>query len=522
MTQLTINASVRERISSLLEKLTDGLYEREESMRLSLLSTIAGESIFLLGPPGVGKSLIARRLKYAFKDGTSFEYLMSKFSTPDEVFGPVSIKKLKEEDKYERLTDKYLPGANIVFLDEIWKSGPAIQNSLLTILNEKIYRNGEQEIQVNIRGIITASNELPPARDSFQPLWDRLLIRYPLSGIRQNRNFLSMITDTKDLYDDPIPGNLKLSEEELIRWDHEIDQVALPAEVLNTIQLIRHKIDLHNADPNKEISDFHIYDRRWKKLVRLFRTSAFLNGRSQVDLMDCFLAVHCLWNHPDQIETVKEIVSETIRKHGYSISINLNILRKEIESFEKEVDEETRVKYTVVEDRLQPIQEEYYAIVVEEKPFQGELIRIDDFNRLSLEDWQVLNIYDKDKNLRHRLKTKKSKQPHTVDIIYNSVESAYPLETNKIERLETILKKPHPLVEKHWNDRTEQILRYTQEAQKRLQDEVPEELAHLKKNIFIEERLADIVQANWQEVKEVLERLRLRLEKITHAYTHLV
>ncbi|MEO1384798.1 MAG: AAA family ATPase, partial [Bacteroidota bacterium] len=167
---------VRGKIKRLMDGLCEGLYERETPIKLALLSAIAGESIFFLGPPGVGKSLIARRLKYAFRDGLSFEYLMSKFSTPDEIFGPVSIKKLKEEDKYERLTEKYLPGANIVFLDEIWKSGPAIQNALLTILNEKIYRNGEQEIKVDLKGIITASNELPPEKESFMPLWDRFLI----------------------------------------------------------------------------------------------------------------------------------------------------------------------------------------------------------------------------------------------------------------------------------------------------------------------------------------------------------
>jgi MoxR-like ATPase len=87
------------------------------------------------------------------KDGSSFEYLMNRFSTPDEIFGPVSISQLKDHDKYERIVKNYLPTATVVFLDEIWKAGPSIQNALLTVLNEKIYRNGEQEIQVPMKAL---------------------------------------------------------------------------------------------------------------------------------------------------------------------------------------------------------------------------------------------------------------------------------------------------------------------------------------------------------------------------------
>lgn len=152
---------IRERTISILSGIKAGTFERDEAIALSLLSAMAGESIFLLGLPGVGKSMIARRLKLAFKDASVFEYLMSRFSTPDEIFGPISISKLKDNDCYERITSGYLPEAEIVFLDEIWKAGPAIQNSLLTVLNEKIYLNGNHEIRLPMKGIISASNELP-------------------------------------------------------------------------------------------------------------------------------------------------------------------------------------------------------------------------------------------------------------------------------------------------------------------------------------------------------------------------
>ena len=93
-------AEIRTRANALLSQMNRGAFEREEVIPLSLLSAFAGESIFLLGLPGVGQRMVARRLKMAFKDSTCFAYLMSRFSTPDEIFGPVSINKLKDEDTY--------------------------------------------------------------------------------------------------------------------------------------------------------------------------------------------------------------------------------------------------------------------------------------------------------------------------------------------------------------------------------------------------------------------------------------
>lgn len=508
-------------MKDLLQALCQGLYEREIPMKLALLSAVAGESIFLLGPPGVGKSLIARKLKFAFRDGVAFEYLMSRFSTPDEIFGPVSIQKLKEEDKYERLTDRYLPGATIVFLDEIWKSGPAIQNALLTILNEKIYRNGEEDIQVDIKGIITASNELPPQKESFQPLWDRFLIRYSMSGIKEQKKFLSMITDTQDVYQDFVPQEIKITHEEWQTWDQEINAIDVPPEILNTIQVIRIKLDEYNRRPNRETAPIQVYDRRWKKLIRLLRTSAFLNGRSKVDLMDCFLMVHCLWGEPSQLGPIQEIVSETIRKHGYSITLNLSMLRKEISALEEEVEAETRIKHTTSKDRLKAIQEVYYAFVQDEKQFQGELIQIEEFNKLSLDEFQVINVYDEERNLRHRLKAQKSPQAHAVEIQYNSVAYRLPLQTTQVEQTEIIYKAPHSLIAKHWDQQCAQLQTYISEQQTRLKEELPTEFDHLRSHLFVNPQHAVIIESNMREAAEMLDQLALRLEKVQYAYQSL-
>lgn len=180
---------MRNRILRILEHMSNGTFERDEVIALSLLSALSGESIFLLGLPGVGKSMVARRLKSAFSDAKVFEYLMSRFSTPDEIFGPVSISRLKNHDTYERITTGYLPEAEIVFLDEIWKAGPAIQNALLTVLNERIYLNGNRELKLPLKGVIAASNELPAKDEGLEALWDRFLLRYIVEPIASREKF---------------------------------------------------------------------------------------------------------------------------------------------------------------------------------------------------------------------------------------------------------------------------------------------------------------------------------------------
>ncbi|MCB0564576.1 MAG: AAA family ATPase [Phaeodactylibacter sp.] len=515
---IAIDQSVRTKVAELLNGLCKGLYEREESVKLALLSAVAGESIFLLGPPGVGKSLIARRLKFAFKDGISFEYLMSKFSTPDEIFGPVSIKKLKEEDKYERLTERYLPGANIVFLDEIWKAGPAIQNALLTILNEKVYRNGGEDMQVNIRGIITASNELPPRNSSLDPIWDRFLIRLEVGNIRQFRNFLDMITDTSDVYKDSIEEALKLTEKELQDWSARIDEVEVPAEVLNTIQVVKIGMETYNARPNTADKLITVHDRRWKKVVRLLRTAAFLNGRTKVDLMDCFLMVHCLWGKPEQVDIIREIVTEAIRRHGYTMAVNLQMAKREVSDFEEDVDQEVKVKHTVTEEQLMPVEDEYFELLKEDDKFEGTLATIKQFQKLQMEEAQVVNFYDQEFNLVNRLKAKKGSRQFTIDVFYNSERYTYPLRTRKVERTRVIFKKPHPILEKHWDERLQRLNAYLDQQLEKIRANAPNELNHLDENLFVSGELSEVVKANLQEVAEALQNLKLRLEKVQYMY----
>lgn len=295
-----------------------GIYEKNTEISLSLLAALAGESVILLGPPGVAKSMVARQLKTAFRDAQSFEYLMSRFSTPDEIFGPVSIQKLKTSDTYERAVEGYLPTADVVFLDEIWKAGPAIQNTLLTVINEKIFRNGNREMHLPLKLLIAASNELPAKGEGLEALWDRFVIRIESRPIKLEKNFRAMLLDSNeshtDLTDSTDEANamsvcdIRISPEEYAEWAEKICKIGVKEEVLDAISAIRKSLRAVNVDEAAERRNIYVSDRRWKNIVRLLRTSAFMQDREEVDICDLLPIYHCLWQEPEERDAIRSIV----------------------------------------------------------------------------------------------------------------------------------------------------------------------------------------------------------------------
>ena len=325
-----------ERFKLLLREMNRGIYEKETEISLSLLAALAGESIILLGPPGVAKSMVARQLKKAFLDARSFEYLMSRFSTPDEIFGPVSIQKLKSSDTYERAVDGYLPTADVVFLDEIWKAGPAIQNTLLTVINEKVFRNGNREMHLPLKLLVAASNELPAKGEGLEALWDRFVIRIESRPIKMEKNFRAMllevksedevkseerrvknsIAETADLFDSSdvetsasdTKSSVLISSEEYSEWSRAIDKIGVKEEVLDAISGIRKSLRAVNVDEAAERRNIYVSDRRWKNIVRLLRTSAFMQDREEVAVCDLLPIYHCLWQEPEERDAIRQIV----------------------------------------------------------------------------------------------------------------------------------------------------------------------------------------------------------------------
>lgn len=298
-----------DKFEELINVLNDGIYEKSKEISLALLAMIAGESVILLGPPGVAKSMVARQMKNALANGRSFEYLMSRFSIPDEIFGPVSISKLKDADRYERITDGYMPSADVVFLDEIWKAGPAIQNTLLTILNEKIFRNGDTDVRVPLKLLIAASNELPANDEGLEALWDRFLIRIVCKNIEDEHTFYQMILDD----DEPasVPTNLQITEKEYADWQRQIAEVKVPEEILHCITYIRSQMKTVHVAENVT-RNVYVSDRRWKHIIRLMKAAAFINGNGKVGFGELGILCHCLWNETDEIEHIAEIVALSV------------------------------------------------------------------------------------------------------------------------------------------------------------------------------------------------------------------
>lgn len=311
-------ALLSERINKLAKALTDGVYEREHTIKLCLLAALAGESVFLLGPPGIAKSLIAKRLIQAFDNSSYFEYLMTRFSTPEEVFGPLSIQELKDNGRYVRLTKGYLPTAQVVFLDEIWKAGPAILNTLLTVVNEKTFKNGSDIERVPMRLLVSASNELPDEDSGLDALYDRMLVRVFVNRIQNKQNFKSMLT-VGTSQEVQIPEGLAITDEEYHQWQQQLDKLTLTDNAFEKLfqlkTMLETKVEAQFGDAAH--TDMYVSDRRWKKAVKLLKASAFFNGRDEINPLDLLLLQDCLWNSPESRDVVREVVQEFALKHAF-------------------------------------------------------------------------------------------------------------------------------------------------------------------------------------------------------------
>jgi MoxR-like ATPase len=301
------------RLAQLARALEDRFLGKNEVIRLMLVAAIAGEHAVLIGPPGTAKSALIRtfaRLIHA----RYFEYLLTRFTEPNEIFGPVDIGAFRE-GRYERRTEGMLPDAEIVFLDEVFKSNSAILNALLTLLNERIYPSGGHIIQCPLLSAFGASNEVP-GDETLTAIYDRFLLRI--------RN------DNLDAYhfQDLLEKGLELEVFQASETHPAIGQPAAQSPPVSArdlaelqrglVQRTRYSEDFRSLYKGLvfqiRAEGVSLSDRRVVKLLKLFAASAYLDGRAEPNASDLFVLKH-VWNNEDQAQILEALVTPVLEAY---------------------------------------------------------------------------------------------------------------------------------------------------------------------------------------------------------------
>ena len=263
-----------------------------------LAGLIARENVLLLGPPGTAKTELSQALCSRIDTGAGgfFSWLLSRTSTPEEPFGPVSIKAL-ENDSYRRNTAGKLPEAKVAFLDEIFKCNSAVLNALLPVLNERLFYNDGAPQSIPLQMVIGASNELPAEREELAAVYDRFMLRYQLSYMREEQSFEAMLANARA--NGPVSHTL-LGEDELASLRQAAASVD-PSPVVSEITALR-----------RELSEagISVSDRRYAKSVPLMAANAVIEGRDSLAAEDLELLADVLWSEPNQRKTVAQKVME--------------------------------------------------------------------------------------------------------------------------------------------------------------------------------------------------------------------
>lgn len=289
-----------EKLNTVLTYVKDTFVGKNDVVDLLGICLLARENAFLYGPPGTAKSAIIRTLAKTVKDGKNFEYLLTRFTEPNEIFGPFDIRKLKEGELLTN-TEGMMPEASMVFLDEIFNANSAILNSLLMALNEKIFKRGKETKNLPALMFVGASNVLPED-EALNALFDRFLIRINVDYVHPDLLQQVLLAGRKleNNTETETPEILSNEIRELQNLCKTIDLKPIYEVYLNTI------INLRNTG-------IAISDRRAVKLQNLIAASALICGRNEAILSDLWVLKH-IWDTEEQIEILEGIINRTIEK----------------------------------------------------------------------------------------------------------------------------------------------------------------------------------------------------------------
>ena len=291
-----------ERLRAITDELSDRFYERADVLRTLVATLLAGQHSFVLGPPGTAKSEMARELTGRIEGAAYWEILLSKFTAPTKMFGPVDVAALTRGE-YRQIFDGRATTAHVAFIDEIFKCSAAALNETLGYLNERLYHpeSGGEPIRCPLIGAITASNELPSGEDSAA-LYDRLLVRIEVGYLEDPANFAALVRSAVSRPEPP-----KRTTVELAALEHAVT-VAVPAvEVPDAV--VDAVCTLRAALRRRELV---ASDRRWRQAVGLLQASAYLDGRQAVGETDLAVLTHVLWDSPSERRTVEREVLQLV------------------------------------------------------------------------------------------------------------------------------------------------------------------------------------------------------------------
>jgi MoxR-like ATPase len=273
---------------------------RDEVIDLIALAVVAGEHLFLYGPPGTAKSALIRQFASAVR-GHYFEYLLTRFSEPNEIFGPIDLVRLRE-GTVATVTTGMLPEAEFVFLDELFNANSAILNNLLTVLNERVYRRGAETHALPMLSLFSACNRLPDD-DALRALFDRFLLRCHVADLR--REAMPQLLTAGWALEQAASVNASVSATELRTLSRKIYQVdsapvrELYAEVVFKVR------DLGIA----------FSDRRAVKMLKLLAASALLCGRNSVMPSDLWVLRYA-WDRQEQIDPLAMLINGLLEQHA--------------------------------------------------------------------------------------------------------------------------------------------------------------------------------------------------------------
>lgn len=268
--------------------------EREEIVDALFIGLVARQHTLLIGLPGTAKSALVMEFSKQVTDMSYFQWLLTRFSTPEELFGPVSLQEL-EKGVYKRNTANKLPESQLTFLDEIFKANSAILNALLTLVNERLFYNNGKPINTPLQSVIGGSNEYPEDGEGLEALFDRFLLRFELEYIGEDASFLSMLRGDNVYIQEPTP----LTMQEIENLQMLADMVDIPEEVYQTLVKIRTELRDEGIRPS---------DRRFRQCLSLLKAKAALDGRSSAKVTDLVILKNSLWESTDQRAKAIEIV----------------------------------------------------------------------------------------------------------------------------------------------------------------------------------------------------------------------